>query len=80
MQADFTWLGKACFGVFRLWGSSRWLVVLGSCSRGVWHPPPRVGAASWAAENPRGLFSRAAELGGLPWDGGRCCTTGLSLF
>ena len=52
MEADFTQLGRACSGVTGLLGSSGGLVVLVSCSRGVQHPP-RVGAASWAAENPR---------------------------
>ena len=32
MEADFTRLGRACSGVFGLWGSFRGLVVLGSCS------------------------------------------------
>ena len=38
MIADFTRPGRACSGVFRLWGSCRVLVVLGSCSSGVQHP------------------------------------------
>ena len=54
MEADFTRLGRACSGVTGLWGSSRGLVVLVSCSMGVQHPP-RAGAASCAAENPRAL-------------------------
>ena len=40
MEADFTRPGRACSGVFGLWGSCRVLVVLGSCSAGVQHPPP----------------------------------------
>ena len=59
MKVDFTWLGRACSGVFGLWGSSRLLVVLGSCSTGVQHPP-RAGAASWTAENLR--FSSPGQL------------------
>ena len=53
MEADFIQLCRTCSSIFGLWGSSRWLAVLGSCSTGVLHPP-RVEAASWAAENPRG--------------------------
>ena len=37
MEADFTRLGRAYSGVSELWGSSRELVVLGSCSTGVQH-------------------------------------------
>ena len=62
MEADFTHLGRVCSGVFGLWGSSRRLAVLGSCSTGVQHPP-RVGEASWATENPRGSSS-----GQLNWE------------
>ena len=42
MGAVFTWLGRACSGVTGLWGSSRGLAVLVSCSTGVQYPP-RVG-------------------------------------
>ena len=61
MGAYFTWLGRACSGVFGLWGSSRRLAVLGSCSTGVLHPL-RAGAASWATENLRG--SSPGQLNG----------------
>ena len=50
MEADFTWLGRACSGVTGLWDSSTGLAVLVSCSTGVQHPP-RAGAASLATEN-----------------------------
>ena len=53
MVADFTWSGRACSGVFRLWGSCRGLVVLGSCSSGVQHALRAV-AAIWVTENLRG--------------------------
>ena len=53
MVADFTRSGRACSGVFRLWGSCRGLAVLGSCSSGVQHPL-RAGAAIWVTENLRG--------------------------
>ena len=39
MGEDFTRLGRACSGVFGLWGSFRGLVVLGSCFMGVQCPP-----------------------------------------
>ena len=50
MVADFTRSGRACSGVFRLWGSCRGL---GSCSSGVQHPLG-AGAAIWVTENLRG--------------------------
>ncbi len=53
MVADFTRSGRACSGVFRLWGSCRGLVVLGSCSSGVQHPL-RAGVVIWVTENLRG--------------------------
>ena len=53
MVADFTWSWRACSGVFRLWGSCRELVVLGSCSSGVQHTLG-AGAAIWVTENLRG--------------------------
>ena len=48
--ADFTRPGRAFSGVFGLWGSCRVLVVLGSCSAGVQHPP-RAASALWVTEN-----------------------------
>ena len=44
MEADFMWLGRACSGVTGLWGSSRGLEVLVSCSAGVqqWREQPAV--------------------------------------
>ena len=62
MEADFTWLGRVCCGVLGLWGSSRGLMVLGSCPTGVLHPL-RVGAGSWAAKNPKG-----SSPGQLNWE------------
>ena len=53
MVADFTQSDRACSGVFRLWGSCRWLAVLGSFSSGVQHPLG-AGAAIWVTENLRG--------------------------
>ena len=53
MVADFTWSGRACSVVFRLWGSCKGLAVLGSCSSGVQHPLRAV-EAIWVSENPRG--------------------------
>ena len=79
MEADFTWLGRACSGVSGLWGSSRGLVVLDSCPTGVQHPLS-VGATSWAAENPRGSSLGQPELAGLPHNGSRFCTDGQSLL
>ena len=79
MEADFTRLGRACASVLGPWGSSRWLVVLGSCSMGMLLPP-RVGAANWASENPRGSSPGQLELAGSTRNGGRYCTAGLSLF
>lgn len=52
MVADFTWSCRACSGVFRLWGSCRGLVVLGSCSSGVQNPLG-AGEAIWVTENLR---------------------------
>ena len=79
MEADFTWSGRACSGVFGLWGSCRGLAVLGSCSTGVQHPPRAV-AASWAAENSRGTSSGQLELEGLPEYVGRFFMAWPSLF
>ena len=70
MEADFTQLGRACSGVFRLWGSCRGLAVLGSCSSRVQHPPRAV-AASWATANPRGSSPGQPNSEGLPEDVGR---------
>ena len=53
MVADFTQPGRACSGVFGLWGSCRGLAVLGSCSAGVQHPL-RARVARWATANPKG--------------------------
>ena len=53
MVADFTQSGRACSGVFRLWGSCRGLAVLGSCSSGVQHPLG-AGAAIWVTKSLRG--------------------------
>ena len=53
MVADFTQPSRACSGVFGLWGSCWGLVVLGSCSSGVQHPPRAV-EAIWVTENTRG--------------------------
>ena len=78
MEADFMWPGRACSGVFGLWGSCRELAVLGSCSTGVQHLP---GWEQLAAPlRTQGLFPRAAELAGLPQDGGRYCMARPSLF
>ena len=71
MGADFTWLGRACSGVFGLWGSSRGLVVLGSSSEGVQHPRPRVGEAIWVTEDPRGSSSGRPDSEGLSENVGR---------
>ena len=65
MEADFTQLGRVCSGVSGLWGSSRELEVLGSCSTGV-QQPPRVGAASQATENSTASSPGQPELAGLP--------------
>ena len=70
MVADFTWPCRACSGVFRLWGSCRGLVVLGSCSSGVQHPP-RAGAAIWDTENPRGSSPGQPVSEGLSENVGR---------
>ena len=70
MEADFTQPSRACSGVFGLWGFCRGLVVLGSCSSGVQHSP-RVGAAIWATENPRGSSPGQPNSEGLPEDVGR---------
>ena len=75
MEADFTWLGRACSGVTGLWGSSRGLAVLVSCSMGVQHPP-RVGAASWAAENPRDSSPGQQRLAGSHSNEGRFAQPG----
>ena len=53
MVAGFTRSGRACSGVFRLWGSCRGLAVLGSYSSGV-HHHMGAGAALWVTENLRG--------------------------
>ena len=79
MEADFTWLGRTCSGVSGVWGSSRGLVVLGSCSTGVQHPL-RAGVASQATEKPRGSSPGQLQLAGLPRNGSRFCTAGLSLL
>ena len=65
MVADFTQLGRACSGVFRLWGSCRVLVVLGSCSSGV-HHPLGAGAALWVTENLRGSSLGQPDSEGRP--------------
>ena len=64
MVADFTRSCRACSGVFGLWGSSRGLVVLGSCFAGV-QRPPRFGAAIWVTENPRGSSPGQSDSEGL---------------
>ena len=79
MEADFMLLGRDCSGVFGLCGSSRGLVVLGTCSTGVLHPLS-VGVAIWATENPRGSSPGHLELGGPPQNGGQFFMAGLSLF
>ena len=79
MEVDSTWLGRACSGVSGLWGSSRGMAVLDSCYTGVQHPL-RVGAASWAAENSRGSSPGHPELAGPPFNAGRFCMAGPSLF
>ena len=79
MEADFTQPGRICSGVLGLWGSCRGLAVLGSYSTGVQHPPG-AGAASWAAENPRGSSPGEPELEGLPENGSRFFTAQPSLF
>ena len=76
---DFTWPGRACSGVFRLWGSCRGLVVLGNCYAGVKHPL-RAGASSWAAENPGGSSPGQPDSERLPENVGRFFTSWLSLF
>ena len=70
MGANFTWLGRACSGVFELWSSCRGLVVLGSCSAGM-QQPPRAGEASWATVNPRGSSPEQPDSGGLSENVGR---------
>ena len=70
MEADFTRLGRAYSGVFRLWGSCRGLVVLGSCSSGV-HHPSRAGAAIWVTENPRASSPGQPDSEGLSENVGR---------
>ena len=79
MEAVFTQPGRACPGVFGLWGSCRGLAVLGSCSTGVQHSL-RAGAASWASENPRGSSPGQPDLEGLPENVGRFFMAQLSLF
>ena len=79
MEADFTRLGRACSGIFGLWGSCRgWqccAAVLQECST-----PPRAGAASWATENPRGSSPGQPDLEGLPENVGRFFMAQPSLF
>ena len=70
MVADFTWSCRACSGVFRLWGSCRGLVVLGSCSSGV-HHPLGAGAAIWVTENLRGSSLGQPNSEGRPENVGR---------
>ena len=70
MVADFTWLGRACSGVFRLWGSCRGLVVLGTCFSGLPHTP-RSGAAIWVTENARGSSLGQPNSEGLSENVGR---------
>ena len=65
MVADFTWSCRACSGVFRLWGSCRGLVVLGSCFSGVQHPLG-AGAAIWVTENLRGSSLHQPNSKGRP--------------
>ena len=72
MVADFTQSGRACSVFFRLWGSCRGVVVLGSCSSGVQHPL-RAGAAIWAAAKPGGSSP------GQPDSEGRSENVGRSL-
>lgn len=79
MEADFTRPGRAFSGVFGLWDSCRGMVVLGSCSMGVQHLL-MAGAASWAAENPRGSSPGQPDLEGLPENVGRFFTARMSLF
>ena len=57
--------GRACSGVFGLWGSCRGLAVLGRCSTGVQHPL-RVGVASWATESPVMLHVEPGITATLP--------------
>ena len=70
MVADFTRSGRACSGVFRLWGSCRGLAVLGSCSSGVQHPLG-AGAAIWVTENPGGSSLGQPNSEGRPENVGR---------
>ena len=75
MEADFTQLGRSCSDVTGLWGSSRGLAVLVSCSTGVQHPPS-AGAASWATENPRGSSPGQQGLAGSHSNRGRFARLG----
>ena len=70
MGADFTRLGRACFGVLGLWGSCRGLAVLGSCSAGVQHSLG-AGAAIWVTENLRGSSLGQPNSEGWPETVGR---------
>ena len=79
MEAYFTQLGRACSGVTGLWGSSRQLTVLGTCSTGVIHPL-MVGADSWVSKNSRGSSPEQPDLGGPPQNRGRSCTARPNLF
>ena len=64
MGADFTRLGRACSGVFGLWGSCRGLSGLGSCSAGE-QCPPGAGTAIWVTENPEGSSPGQPDSEGL---------------
>ena len=70
MGADFTQLGRACYGGFVLWVSCRGLAVLDSYSSGVQHPL-RAGAAIWVTENPRGSSPGQPYSEGLSENVGR---------
>ena len=70
MVADFTQSGRDCSGVFRLWGSYKWLAVLGSFSSEV-QLSLRAGAAIWVTENLRGSSLRQPNSGGQPENVGR---------
>ena len=39
MGVDFTRPGRACSGVFGMWGSCNGLLLQDSCSTGMQHPP-----------------------------------------